>query len=431
MKFLDALEANLTKFLDPLSAKVSSSRILRAISQGCVATVPITIGVALVTVLVNLPFDGYKAFLESSGLYACGQETVNVTLSLLSVYLICTVSYSYCKDHGYANIIGTVLSLAVFLILIPSTITLEEQKTITALSSDYLGSQGIFVALVLGVFVSSCYCRLMNSKCKIKLPSSIPPMVADSLSACIPAIVIISGAFLFKFAFGLTSYGSLFAAFNSIIQQPIMALGTSPLSFILFTAFCNLLWFCGIHPAAITGIYTPIIVGAIIANIEAFVAGQPLPFAEIMVVYLICNIGGYGGTLGFCISTFFAKSNKYKKTRGLYIIPNIFNINEPIIFGVPLMMNPIYFIPMIFSQVIGGLIAYGVFSVLPFAINPSYQLGFPWVTPPVITAFAEGGLIFLLLAIVAIVVDFILYFPFFLIDDKKALKAEMSELSND
>lgn len=431
MKFLDALEAKLTKFLDPVSTKVSNSKILRAISQGCVATVPITIGVALITILVNLPFEGYKAFLESSGLYACGQEAVNVTLSLLSIYLICTVSYSYCKDNGYQNIIGTVLSLAVFLILVPSTITLEEGKTITALSSDYLGSQGIFVALVLGVLVSLCYCRLMNSHLKIKLPTSIPPMVADSLSACIPAIVIITGAFIVKFGFTLTSYGSLFAAFNTVIQQPIMALGTSPISFILFTAFCNLLWFCGIHPAAITGVYTPIIVGAIIANIEAFATGTPLPYAEIMVVYLICNLGGYGGTLGFCISSLFAKSKKYKTTRGLYIVPNIFNINEPIIFGVPLMMNPIYFIPMIFSQVIGGLVAFGLYKLLPFAINPSYQLGFPWVTPPVITAFAEGGIIFLIIAIVAIAIDFIMYFPFFLIDDKKALKAEESELSHD
>lgn len=431
MKFLDTLEKKLTKFLDPISARVSGSKILRAISQGCVATVPITIGIALVTILVNLPFEGYKAFLESTGLYACGQEAVNVTLSLLSVYLICTVSYSYCKDNGYNNIIGTVLSLAVFLILVPSTISTGEDTTITALSSDYLGSQGIFVALILGVFVSSCYCKLMNSKLKIKLPSSIPPMVADSLSACIPAIVIITGAFLVKCAFNATPFGNLFSAFNTLLQQPIMALGTSPISFIIFTAFCNLLWFCGIHPAAITGIYTPIIVGAIVANIEAFVAGSPLPYAEIMVVYLICSLGGYGGTLGFCISTLFAKSEKYKATRGLYIVPNIFNINEPIIFGVPLMMNPIYFIPMIFSQVIGGLVAYGIYAVLPFAINPSYQLGFPWVTPPVITAFAEGGIIFFIIALIAIAIDFIMYFPFFLIDDKKALKAEESELSND
>ena len=150
-----------------------------------------------------------------------------------------------------------------------------------------------------------------------------------------------------------------------------------------------------------------------------------------MVVYLICNLGGYGGTLGFCVSTLFAKSKKYKSTRGLYILPNIFNINEPIIFGVPLMMNPIYFIPMIFSQVLGGLAALGIYNLIPFAINPSYQLGFPWVTPPVITAFAEGGIVFLVIALIAILIDFIMYFPFFLIDDKKALEAEESEVAND
>ena len=431
MNFLNALEANLSKFLNPISEKMSNSKILRAISQGCVASVPVTIGIALVTILINLPFAGYKAFLESTGLYACGQEAVSVTLSLLSIYLICTVSYSYCKDNGYNNIIGTVLSLAVFLILVPSSITIGKNQTITALSSDYLGSQGIFIALILGVLVSACYVKLMNSKLKIKLPSSIPPMVADSLSACIPAVVIITSAFLVKTAFHATPFGNVFAAFNTLLQKPIMSLGTSPYSFIIFTAFCNLLWFCGIHPAAITGIYTPIIVGAIVANMEAFFGHQPLPYAEIMVVYLICSLGGYGGTLGFCISTLFAKSKKYKSTRGLYILPNIFNINEPIIFGVPLMMNPIYFIPMIFSQVLGGLAALGIYNLIPFAINPSYQLGFPWVTPPVITAFAEGGIIFLVIALIAILIDFVLYFPFFLIDDKKALEAEESESIDD
>ena len=100
MNFLNALEANLSKFLNPISEKMSNSKILRAISQGCVASVPVTIGIALVTILINLPFAGYKAFLESTGLYACGQEAVSVTLSLLSIYLICTVSYSYCKDNG-------------------------------------------------------------------------------------------------------------------------------------------------------------------------------------------------------------------------------------------------------------------------------------------------------------------------------------------
>ena len=86
---------------------------------------------------------------------------------------------------------------------------------------------------------------------------------------------------------------------------------------------------------------------------------------------------------------------------------------------------------MIFSQVLGGLAALGIYNLIPFAINPSYQLGFPWVTPPVITAFAEGGIVFLVIALIAILIDFIMYFPFFLIDDKKALEAEESEVAND
>jgi PTS system cellobiose-specific IIC component len=419
----EKLENALRKIFDPITEKISGNTVLNAVSKGCVSTVPVTVGVVLITVLINLPFAGYKEFLESSGLLAAGTEVSNVTISLLPVYLIMSVSYAYCSEKKQKGIIGSVLAMAVFLIMVPSTLTVGENQ-VTALSADYLGSKGIFLALIIGVITAAGYCKLMDSNLRIKLPDSVPPMVSVSLSSCIPSIVILTVAFAVKYAFTLTSFGNIIDAVNTLIQQPIMSLGATPAAFIIFTLFCNLLWFFGIHPSAITGLYTPIIVSAIVANQEAFAAGQPLPYGALMVVYLICNLGGYGGTLGFCLNLLTAKSEEYKKMKSLYIVPNIFNINEPIIFGVPLCMNPIYFIPMTIAQPIGGLIAWALYSMFPFAINPTYQLGLPWVTPPVITAFAEGGLLFLLIAVLAIAIDWILYLPFFRIDDSRKTAME-------
>lgn len=424
MKFFNAMETTLAKYLEPLSVKISNNKVIKAIVSGCISTVPITIGVSLITILINLPIAAWTEFLNTTGIFTAGTEVTNVTLSMLPVYLIITVPYSYCKEKGITGIIAPALAMGVFLILMPSTIQLGEGATTIGLTADYLGSKGIFLALIVGVIVAVAYSKLISSKLKIKMPASVPPMVADSLSAAIPAIIIFFSAFVVKVVFQFTEYQNVFDAFNAIIQTPVMAFGTSPMSFIFFTLFCNLLWFCGVHPAAITGLYTPIIVGAIVANIEAFASGQPLPYAALMVVYLICNLGGYGGTLGLCLCLLMAKSEKFKGVRKLFIIPNIFNINEPMVFGMPTVMNPIYFIPMVFSQFLTGFVALGLYSVFNFSINPTYQLGFPWVTPPVITAFASGGLLFLAIAILAIAIQFICYYPFFKIDDQKALRLE-------
>ena len=260
MKLLEKFESTMQKIFNLYVYLLGGNKVLQAIAQGCLATVPITIGIALVSVLVNLNVGGWGDFLESSGLYAAGQEAISVTMSLLAVYLLITISYSYSKIRGYNNLIATVLSVAVFLIQVPSTLTIAEDQTITALTSDYLGSNGIFVAILISIITTAVYCTLMDKGVKLKLPKAVPPMVADSISSCIPAILIITAAVLIKLGFNHTPFGNLFALITTIIQTPFMEFGTSPLAFIIFTVFCNLLWFCGIHPAAITSVYTPVII---------------------------------------------------------------------------------------------------------------------------------------------------------------------------
>lgn len=424
MSMLESLENKIQKVFNPIAQKVGNNKVLQGIGQGCLATVPITIGIALTSVLINLKFAGWEEFLQKSGLYNAGQEAVNVTMSLLALYLVFTVSYSYSKIRGYQNLMASVLSLASFLILAPSTLAIGEEQTVVALTADYLGSNGIFVALFIGIGITAVYCTLMDKGIKLKMPRTVPSMVADALSSCVPALIIITGALLIKWGFTFTPFENVFSMIVTVLQKPFMSFGTSPMSFIIFTVFCNLLWFCGIHPSAITSVYTPVIIGAIVANIEAFTKGEALPYAAIIIVYLLCNIGGNGCTLGFSVSTFFAKSDKLKTMRKIVVIPNLFNINEPIIFGVPLMLNPLYFIPMVFTPLVNGLLGWGVFSLVRFSLNPAFVLGFPWVTPGFIVDFAVGGIIFALLWFVCVALDTLIYLPFTLLDDKKAYAEE-------
>ncbi|GEO57127.1 PTS sugar transporter subunit IIC [Companilactobacillus bobalius] len=413
----------LSNVLGPLSSKFGNNKVIQAVVQGCIDTVPVTIGVSLITILINLPISSWKHFLLATNIYNAGQQATNVTLSLLPIYLIVTVSNAYSQKIGMKGMSGVVISIASFLILIPSQLKVGK-NTITALTDSYLGSKGIFLAMVVGILITYLYGKLMHSKLRINLPDSVPPMVANSLASSIPAVVILSSVFVIKVLFLFTSKGNLFDSFNAIIQTPLMTLGTSPAAYILFSLICNLLWFFGVHPASLTGFYTPVVISAIVANMQAFNTGKALPYGAFMVVYLVANLGGFGGTLGFCCSLLLAKSKKYKELRKVLIIPNLFNINEPIIFGVPLVMNPVYFLPMILSQPVAALIGWGIYNVVKFNINPAFQLGFPWVTPPIITAFAEGGIIFALIIIFAVAIHFVFYYPFFKYDDNKAFEIE-------
>ncbi len=430
MKVLEKFETSMQKIFNPIAQKIGSNKVLQAIAQGCLATVPITIGIALVSILINLNFGGWGTFLEKTGLYIAGQEAINVTMSLLAIYLLITISFSYSKVRGYNNLIATVLSMAVFFIQIPSTLTLGEDQTITALTSDYLGSNGIFVAILIAVITSAVYCTLMDKGVKLKMPRAVPSMVADAISSCFPAILIITGAVLIKLGFQYTPFENLFQMITTLIQTPFMKFGTSPLAFIIFSVFCNLLWFCGIHPAAITSVYTPVIIGAIIANIEAFTKGAELPYGAIIIVFLVCSIGGNGCTLGFCGSLFFAKSEKLKALRKVVVIPNLFNINEPIIFGVPLMLNPYYFVPMLLTPFVNGFVGWGLFQVINWKLNPTFVLGFPWVTPGIVVDFFVGGIAFALIWILCVVLDFLIYLPFTMLDDKAQCQLEQETLKS-
>jgi PTS system cellobiose-specific IIC component len=139
---------------------------------------------------------------------------------------------------------------------------------------------------------------------------------------------------------------------------------------------------------------------------------------------MVAGLGGTGSTLGLALDTFTAKSEKYKTMNKLVVIPNIFNINEPIIFGFPIIMNPIYFLPMVLSSLVNGFVGLLLLKIIPVNINPTIQT--PWVTPTVISALLQGGLGYFVIVLACLLADMLLYLPFFKIDDARALKEEQA-----
>lgn len=396
--------------------------LLQSLMDGFILVMPISLGVILIVIFGNLPIPVWMHFLQTTGLYQVAQDFISLTMSLMGIYMVTAIGYAHAKNLREKNpVIVAIIATVSFVVLQP----IQQTATgATALLTSGLGSDGMFVALLMGLMVPSAYHRLMKTKMAIKLPDTVPPNVTASLTPTFAVIIIFTVLFFVKFAFTLTAYGDIFTAMTTVIQSPLMHLGTSPWTVLFVEVFAAFLWFFGIHPNTVNSVIFTIAAATGPANIEAFQKGLPLPYLAFVIVFGMCTIGGQGNTLGLCLNTFTAKSGKYVAMRKVVTPAVLLNVNEPIIFGFPLMLNPIYFVPMILTTLVNGIIAITYLNFIIPPVNPTISL--PWVIPQFVSTFITGGAWLLLLWVLCVAADVIIYHPFFRLDDRRTLKQEGS-----
>lgn len=414
----------LERVVGPVAEKMSESKLIQALTNGMMAVLPVSLGVAFIAIVGNLPINSWQNLLQNLGLTQIIQDLLNITNGLYAIYIVCTIAYETAKIEEENPITSLILSLAFFLILAPQIqMEVAPGEFVSVLKTSSIGSEGIFVGMIVAIGVTRLYSYLMKKDLKIKLPDSVPPMVTDSLSPTFVAMIIFVLAFIVKTIFVFTPFGNAMEFVNTVITAPITSIGVTPISIVIIFTFANVLWFFGIHPSAIINIFYAIAAPCLIADVSAFLAGQPMPYFEILFMLSIIMIGGTGNTLGLAINMLFAKSERFKSLRKLTFVPSIFNINEPLIFGVPIVLNPIFFLPLVLSVSVGGLIIHLFYKTgfLNF-YNPTIEL--PWVTPPVIVEWIAGGFRFAFVMVIVIIALTLLYMPFFKMADKKALEEE-------
>lgn len=426
MKLLEVMRNGLERIITPLTNYLGNSKVVNAITSGMMMTIPVTIGVTLFAILGNLPFKWWNDFIHKAGLYTHMQDMISATLSLLAIYMVVIIAYSYAKEEGMNGMTAGVIALGSFLCLMPMSIKAGEEH-IPAILTQYLGSDGIFVAMFVGVFTAKLYCALKRKNIGVNLPESVPPMVADAINPVFISIIIFTIIFFIRVIFGYTPYENIFNFVNQVIALPVKVIGSSVWSVIAIFTFMNLCWFFGLHPAPIINVWYSATAPLFTAAITAFASGAPaseIPYLGFSLMHFAVVVGGTGNTLGLAINLLFAKSEQYKSLGKIGIIPNIFNINEPIVFGLPLVLNPIYFIPLVTSSIVGGLICIVFLSITGMLskFNPLIEL--PWVTPAPFSAYISGGWLLLLMTVLIIIAQILLYYPFFKIGDKKAYEAE-------
>jgi cellobiose PTS system EIIC component len=296
-----------------------------------------------------------------------------------------------------------------------------------AIPAALMGSKGLFIAMLLSILSTEIYRFIIQKKIVIKMPDGVPPAVSKSFVALIPGFAVVVVIWLLRLLVENTDFESLHNVVTQLLQEPLSALGGTLAGTLLALVLVQMLWSTGLHGQTIVGgVMGPIWLAAMDANRVAFQAGEEVPnivtqqFIDIFIL-----IGGSGATLALVLSMLFvAKSNQMKQLGRLGVAPGLFNINEPIIFGMPIVMNPIMIIPFILVPIVLTTITY--LSMQMGIVAKPVGISLPWTTPPIFGGFlATGGkLSGAVLQLVNLVVAFLIYVPFFKIWDKQKLAEE-------
>ncbi|WP_028042451.1 PTS sugar transporter subunit IIC [Candidatus Stoquefichus massiliensis] len=423
-KMMDKMES----VLAPLASKIGGNKILKAVSTAFNLIMPLIIIGAIFSLLSTLSIGGYQDFLNSTGIGKILGLVSRFTTDLMALYVVFAVGYAYLRNEGMSGdaIPAGLLSILAFFIMTPLAEVVINDVPTTMLSFDYLGSKGLFTGLLVGLLVGYIYTFIINKGWVIKMPEGVPPTVAKSFSALIPGFVItaffliINGVFMFMIGATFSEW------FYSIIAAPLSALSGSVITFLVLLLVCQVFWFFGIHGGQVTIPFMMILfMQAGVENQAAFANGQPMTHIVTVGFLFILMLGGAGNTIGLSIDMLlFSKSKRYQSLGKLCILPSLCNINEPVIFGLPIILNPVMAIPFIFVPQITAIIAY-------FAMNsglvslPRIAMGATG-TPLLFDGWMIAGISGIILEIVLMLLTVVIYYPFFKVQDNIALKEEQT-----
>ncbi|NVJ58432.1 MAG: PTS sugar transporter subunit IIC [Vibrionaceae bacterium] len=425
MKLYDSIIGIVEKHIAPLAAKVGNQPHVRAMRDGFIVAMPFIIVGSFILIFAFPPFseDTQNIFGRVWVDFATSNfDTImmpfNMSMGIMTIFVSLGVAYSLAKAYKMDGITSAVLSLMSFLLV-------AAPAKDGVLSMSHMGGTGIFTAVMCAFFSVELYRFMKKHNITIRMPEQVPPAIARSFEVLLPVLAIFITLYPLSL-FVQSQYDMLIPDAVMAMFKPLISASNSLPAIIGALLLCQLLWFAGIHGAAIVvGLLSPIFLTNIGANIEAFVAGDPIPnvFTQPFWDFYIF-IGGSGATLALVILMSFSRSAHLKSIGRMSAVPGFFQINEPVIFGSPIVMNPILFIPFVFAPVINATIAY-------FAVH----LGFvgmgvattPWTTPALVGASWGSGWTFAPVLLVGglLILDLFIYLPFFKMFEKQLLADEV------
>jgi len=394
----------------PVILKFINTKGIQSIKNGMVTSMsPLIIG-SIFLILSNFPIKAVVDVLESTGIKAVLDQACGATFSISAMIAVIGISYSYAKLENQEPLNCAIISLASFLILMPSSKTTESGEVVGGIiDKTWTAGQGMIGAIIVGLIVPLVYCWFLKKNIRIKMPAGVPEGVTNAFSALIPAFVILTGTAVIhgicSIGFNTTGMEIIYKVVQTPLQKMTDSLGGAVLMCFMANSLAN-------QAIIDSGVELTIANGGHIVTQQFYDQ--------------FINITGAGITIGLVMYMFFfAKSKQLKALGKVGIIPAIFGINEPVLFGTPIVMNPMLAIPFIGMPVIACLIQY---FALYTGICPLYgATQIPWTCPPIISGFLLAGWKSALLQLVILCVSFFVYLPFIKKVDKMNLVQEKNQ----
>lgn len=408
---------NFVDMATKLSDVVGGNIYLRSISKGVMPNLPIIIIGSFASLFVGLPIPFWQSLIQSTGLATILNMVVAATTNMLGVYFTYGIAKAYAKNLGLKADLVTLLAIVVYLTLSP----LADPAATATFAYTYLGTKGMIVGIFVAIFTGKVFKAVVDAKIVIKMPEGTPDYVANSFVSLIPGFVVIIMAIVVRALFGLTPWGNIFDCLYNLLQMPLTAImGNNVIAMCIFQLITQLLWVFGVHPGFLTSLTGPIMFGLDGMNQAAYAAGEPIPSVIGMAFSYAMTVAVVYPSFAVAVALF-SKSSQLKTVGKISLAPAFLGISEPLIFGVPVVLNPFVAIPWIITPMVNFVLGY-------LACSSGLVAKYAGVTvfnfPMVATGLLNGSISLAVLEVALLVIDVLIYMPFIKMQDKKYLAEE-------
>ena len=442
MSFMDKFQSAIEKLLVPLATKLNAQRHICAVRDAFILSFPLTMAGSLMVLLNNvfLSADGFmykilqfdKLFPGILKFQAVFAPVVKGSADIFSILIVFLIARNLAKLMEGDDLLTGLTAISVYFIIYPDYF---DNEGVNYLTNQYLGAQGLFVAILVGLLVGELMSRLAKSdKLEIKMPEQVPSAVARSFKVLIPIIITTIFFSVLNYFVKMAAPGGLHELIYNILQTPLTRMSQSLFSVLILALLSQSLWAMGIHgPNTIAAIRDTMFSEAGNANLLDYAKsgttwGAPFPITYSGLATAFSEYGGSGATLGLIIAILiFSKNKESKSIAKLSLAPGLFNINEMVIFGLPIVLNPIYIIPFIIAPLVNIMIGYTAVMILK--IMPPVTIGIPWTTPgPLMPFLGTGGdIVALFVGFICLAVSVLIYAPFVIAANKAAIIEDKME----
>ncbi|MDY4595173.1 MAG: PTS transporter subunit EIIC [[Pasteurella] aerogenes] len=417
----------MNKHIVPIAKRMENQPHISAIRDGFIVVLPFLIVGSFIMILLIPPFDenttnsfGQAWWTFSHWASDYGWRFFQMSFNAISLFTAASIAYNLAKAYQREPLPAAFLSVMTFLLV--ATPVKEGLMDI-----KFFGGVGLFSAIFIAIYTVELTRLLEYLHIRIRLPKEVPTAVAESLNIVLPILAVVLTLYPFTLYIESTA-GSTIPQLIMDYMAPLIKVSDSLGAICLFVFATHLLWFLGINGSLVLmQLWTPFLLQNMAANLAAFQAGEPLPyiitnsFWDFYVVH-----GASGGVIALAFLLVRSKSAHLRSIGKIGIIPSFFSIGEPIVYGVPMVVNPLFFIPLILAPMANAIIAY---LLLDFDLIHRIYLMAPWTTPAPIGAYlvSAGDIWAPILSIALILLDILIYYPFFKIYERICVENERKE----